>query len=154
MDAPSQAVLRAVAWAGEPIPLPGLAVVMRLAGGTDPERLVTRLWRSGLLERVVGPVAEGVELWGAWLAGESSAQPGWVQRCKLWGLAVRQRRRLVEQEGRGELANDLATALYNLALAHDGRGARGLAQAAAGEALEIRRRLVTGGLGAFAAEFG
>ena len=83
---------------------------------------------------------------------------GWTrlrrQRCKLWGLAVRQRRRLVEQEGRGELANDLATALYNLALAHDGRGARGLAQAAAGEALEIRRRLVTGGLGAFAAEFG
>ena len=71
MDAPSQAVLRAVAWAGEPIPLPGLAVVMRLAGGTDPERLVTRLWRSGLLERVVGPVAEGVELWGA--VGDSAA---------------------------------------------------------------------------------
>ena len=47
-------MLRAVAWAGEPIPLPGLAAVVALAGGEDPERLVTRLWRSGLLERVVG----------------------------------------------------------------------------------------------------
>lgn len=80
-------MLRAVAWAGEPIPMPGLAVVVRLAGGTDPERLVTRLWRSGLLERVVGSVAEGVELWDARLAGESSAQPGFSVRCSTRSLS-------------------------------------------------------------------
>ena len=38
-----------------------------------------------------------------------------------------------------------AMALYNLAFAHDQRRERGLAQAAAGEAVEIRRKLVAGG---------
>ena len=36
-----------------------------------------------------------------------------------YGEAIGIWRRLVEEEGRGELANDLAVALYNLKLAHD-----------------------------------
>ena len=58
--------------------------------------------------------------------------------------AIAIRRRLV-QEGRGELAHDLAKTIYNLAWARDERGERGLAQAAAGEALEIWRGLVARG---------
>ena len=58
--------------------------------------------------------------------------------------AITIQRRLV-LEGRGELANDLAMAIYNLALARDKRGERGLAQAAAGEALEIWRGLAARG---------
>lgn len=58
--------------------------------------------------------------------------------------AIGIRRRLV-REGRGELANDLAKALYNLAWARAARGERGLAQAAAGEAWEIWQGLVARG---------
>ena len=58
--------------------------------------------------------------------------------------AIAIRRRLV-REGRGELAHNLATAIYNLAWARDKRGERGLAQAAAGEAWEIWQGLVARG---------
>jgi len=50
-------------------------------------------------------------------------------------------RRLVEEEGRAELANDLAIALYNLALVRDRQG-HPQALAAAREAREIWERLV------------
>ena len=59
-----------------------------------------------------------------------------------YGEAIGIWRRLVEEEGRGDLANDLAQALYNLALAQDRKGKRGLAQTTAGEALAIWRKLV------------
>ena len=59
-----------------------------------------------------------------------------------YGEAIGIWRRLVEEEGRRELANDLAQALYDLAFAHDKKGERGLAQTAAGEALAIWRKLV------------
>ncbi|MBL8296636.1 MAG: tetratricopeptide repeat protein, partial [Bryobacterales bacterium] len=58
--------------------------------------------------------------------------------------AIRIYRRLVEEESRGELANDLATALHNLALAREDQG-HPQALAAAREAREIRERLVAEG---------
>ena len=53
-------------------------------------------------------------------------------------------RRLVEVEGRGELANDLARTFFNLALARDKLGLR-TALGAAREAREIWERLVNEG---------
>jgi len=58
--------------------------------------------------------------------------------------AIRIRRRLVEEEGRGELASNLAVALYNLALAREDQG-HPQALAAAREAREIWERLVSAG---------
>jgi tetratricopeptide (TPR) repeat protein len=54
-------------------------------------------------------------------------------------------RRLVEVEGRGELATHLAMALFNLALARERSGELPTALAAAREAREIWERLVSEG---------
>ncbi|MBL8290357.1 MAG: hypothetical protein JNN08_00900 [Bryobacterales bacterium] len=159
LDEESRRLLGLVAWAGTPVPQSGLLAV---AGEGGAKRL-TSLALSGLLEEVDGKAAAGrpfgmhplvQELLTPFAAGEAEARAWWDAAKEeydrgrmrpadtLYALAVRVFRRLVEEDGRGELANDLAIAIMNHGVALASLGWLEAAVAAYDEAIRIRRRLV------------
>jgi len=152
-------LLGLVVWSGVTVPQSGLLAV----AGDSGAALLTRLARSGLLDEIEGKPAEGMRfgmhpllraLVASGVPGEVEARAWMVAAASeheqarhgpvssLWTLTERVYRTSVEDQGRSELANDLAMAIMNKGVALDSLGRLEAAVAAYDEAISIRRKLV------------
>ena len=136
LSAREQSLLTLVAWAGMPVPHSGLSAVDRAFHADAATSVLTQLANSGLLERTAGTAAEGIAFGMHAIVREAIGghalpdletvvsalmEAGYAEATAreyrpaltLFTLSERGTRRLVEEEDRRELEDDLAMALMN-----------------------------------------